>query len=125
MLLTTRKSPRCSLYLITPLLSAADGDAFAKVFSSVVEAATIACALVRLAPVTQADARTIVAPVLRAALAADCALLIENDGRLAARTRRRRRSCRRRWRGSCRGGRKPEAGTDRWRGIFCGRAMRR
>ncbi len=83
--LTPRKSPRCSLYLITPLLSAADGDAFAKVFSGVVEAATIACALVRLAPVTQADARTIVAPVLRAALAADCALLIENDGRLAAR----------------------------------------
>ena len=31
------------------------------------------------------DAKAIVAPILRAAVAADCALLIENDGRLAAR----------------------------------------
>ena len=34
---------------------------------------------------TQTDAKAIVAPVLRAAVAADCALLIESDGRLAAR----------------------------------------
>jgi thiamine-phosphate pyrophosphorylase len=85
MLLTPRNSPGCSLYLITPLLSAVDGDAFAKVFAEVVEAASVACALVRLAPVTQTDAKAIVAPLLRSAIAADCALLIENDGRLAHR----------------------------------------
>ncbi len=85
MLLTPRNSPGCSLYLITPLLSAGDADAFAKVFAEVVEAAAIACTLVRLAPLTQTDAKAVVAPVLRAAVAADCALLIENDGRLAAR----------------------------------------
>jgi thiamine-phosphate pyrophosphorylase len=84
MILTTRNS-RCSLYLITPLLSADDSDAFAKIFAEVVEAAAIACALVRLPPVTHTEAKGIVAPVLRAAMAADCALLIENDGRLAAR----------------------------------------
>jgi len=85
MLSTPRNSPGCSLYLITPLLSAADCDAFAKVFAEAVEAAAAACALVRLAPTAQADAKSVVAPVLRAAIAADCALLIENDGRLAAR----------------------------------------
>jgi thiamine-phosphate pyrophosphorylase len=85
MLLTPRKSPGCSVYLITPLLSAEDGDAFAKVFAEVVEAVPIACALVRLAPVTQTDAKAIVAPVLRSAIGVDCALLIANDGRLAAR----------------------------------------
>jgi thiamine-phosphate pyrophosphorylase len=83
--LTPPSSPRCSLYLITPLLSAADANAFAKVFAEVLDAAPLACALVRLAPGAQADAKAIVAPLLRAAVAADCALLIENDARLAAR----------------------------------------
>jgi len=85
MLLAPRNSPGCSLYLITPLLSVEDGEAFAKVFAEVVEASSIACSLVRLAPVTQTDAKAIVAPLLRSAIAADCALLIANDGRLAAR----------------------------------------
>jgi thiamine-phosphate pyrophosphorylase len=85
MLLTPRNSPGCSLYLITPLLSAGGADAFAKILAEVVQAATVACTLLRFAPVAQADAKAIVAPVLRAAVAADCALLIENDGRLAAR----------------------------------------
>ena len=48
--LTPRNSPRCSLYLVTPLLSAADADAFARIFAEALEAAPIACALVRLAP---------------------------------------------------------------------------
>ena len=82
---TPASFPRCSLYLITPLLSAADANAFAKVFAEVLEAAPLACALVRLAPGAQTDAKAIVAPLLRAAVAADCALLIENDARLAAR----------------------------------------
>ena len=83
--LTPPSSPRCSLYLITPLLSTANANAFAKVFAEVLDAAPLACALVRLAPGAQADAKAIVAPLLRAAVAADCALLIENDVRLAAR----------------------------------------
>ena len=82
---TPASFPRCSLYLITPLLSAADANAFAKIFAEVLEAAPLACALVRLAPGAQTDAKAIVAPLLRAAVAADCALLIENDARLAAR----------------------------------------
>ena len=77
--------PRCSLYLITPLLSTADVSAFAKVFAAVLDAAPVASALVRLAPGAETDAKAIVAPLLRAALAADCALLIENDARLAHR----------------------------------------
>ncbi|HEX9170901.1 MAG TPA: thiamine phosphate synthase [Roseiarcus sp.] len=85
MLFTPRSSPSCSLYLITPVLSAADADAFAKAFAAVAEAAPIASALVRLKPMTQTDAKAIVTPILRAAVAHGCALLIEDDGRLAAR----------------------------------------
>ena len=85
MLLTSPNSPSCSLYLITPPLAAADADGFAEVFAEVVGATSIACALVRFAAGAQPDAKAIVAPVLRAAIAADCALLIENDARLAAR----------------------------------------
>ena len=85
MLLTSRNSPGCSLYLITPLLSAADADAFAEIFAEVVEAAPIACALVRLAPgdAGRCESHRGARPSRRHG--ADCALLIENDGRLAAR----------------------------------------
>jgi thiamine-phosphate pyrophosphorylase len=77
--------PRCSLYLITPLLTAADGGAFAKIFAGALEAAPVACALVRLAPGSEAHAKAIVPPLLGPAKNADCALLIEDDTRLAAR----------------------------------------
>jgi thiamine-phosphate pyrophosphorylase len=83
--LTPASIPRCSLYLITPLLSIADANAFAKAFAEVLDAAPVASALVRLAPGAETDAKAIVAPLLRAAVAADCALLIENDARLAHR----------------------------------------
>ena len=83
--LTPQNSPRCSLYLVSPLLSAADADAFVKIFARVLEAAPIACALVRLAPDSEPHAEAIVAPLLRPARDADCALLMENDARLAAR----------------------------------------
>jgi thiamine-phosphate pyrophosphorylase len=83
--LTPQTSPRCSLYLVTPLLSAADADAFVKVFAGALEAAPIACVLVRLAPGSEPHAKAIVTPLLRPARDADCALLIENDARLAAR----------------------------------------
>jgi thiamine-phosphate pyrophosphorylase len=82
---TPQNTPRCSLYLVTPLLSAADADAFVKIFAGVLEAAPIACALVRLAPGSGAHAKAIVTPLLRPARDADCALLIEKDTRLAAR----------------------------------------
>ena len=83
--LTTRNSPRCSLYLVTPPLSAAGASAFGKAFAEALEAAPIACALVRFAPGSEAHAKAIVAPLLSPAKDADCALLIENDARLAAR----------------------------------------
>jgi thiamine-phosphate pyrophosphorylase len=83
--LTPQNSPRCSLYLVTPLLSAAGADAFVKIFAAALEAAPIACALVRLAPGSEAHAKAIVTPLLRPAKDTDCALLIENDTRLAAR----------------------------------------
>jgi thiamine-phosphate pyrophosphorylase len=83
--LTPQNSPRCSLYLVTPLLSAPDADAFVKIFAGALEAAPIACALVRLALGSEAHAKAIVTPLLRPARDADCALLIEDDTRLAAR----------------------------------------
>jgi thiamine-phosphate pyrophosphorylase len=83
--LTPASLPRCSLYLITPCLTTADANAFAKVFAEVLDAAPVASALLRLAPGAEAGAKAIVAPLLRAAVAADCALLIENDARLAQR----------------------------------------
>jgi thiamine-phosphate pyrophosphorylase len=83
--LTPQNSPRCSLYLVTPLLSAAGADAFVKIFAAALEAAPIACALVRLAPGSEAHGKAIVTPLLRPAKDTDCALLIENDTRLAAR----------------------------------------
>ena len=78
-------APRCSLYLITPPLSARDADAFAEDFAAVLATAPIGSALVRVAAGAGGDAKTIIAPLLRAAIAADCALLIEDDARLAAR----------------------------------------
>jgi thiamine-phosphate pyrophosphorylase len=78
-------SPRCSLYLVTPLLSAAAANAFGEIFAEALEAAPVACALVRFASGSGAHAEAIVAPLLRPARSADCALLIENDVRAAAR----------------------------------------
>jgi thiamine-phosphate pyrophosphorylase len=83
--LNPQNSPRCSLYLVTPPLSAADSEAFVEIFASALEAAPVACALVRLAPHSEAHAKAIVTPLLRPAKDADCALLIEKDTRLAAR----------------------------------------
>ncbi len=82
--LTSQTSPRCSLYLITPVLSAADAAAFVKIFAEALGAAPIACALVRFAPGSETHVEAAMAPILRAAREADCALLIENDVRLAA-----------------------------------------
>jgi len=83
--LTPQTSPRCSLYLITPSLTAADAPAFAKRFGEVLKAAPVACALVRFAPGSETHGEAIAKPLLAQAKAADCALLIENDAHLAAR----------------------------------------
>jgi thiamine-phosphate pyrophosphorylase len=77
--------PPCSLYLVTPRLSAANAAGFAGIFAEVLGAAPAASALVRLAPGAEGDAKAIVGPLLRAAVSADCALILENDARLAAR----------------------------------------
>ncbi len=77
--------PSCSLYLVTPRLSAANAAVFAKTFSRVLAAAPVASALVRIAPGASGDAKAIVAPLVKAAVSADCALVLENDARLAAR----------------------------------------
>jgi thiamine-phosphate pyrophosphorylase len=75
----------CSLTLVTPRLSAANAAGFAGTFAEVLGAAPFASALVRLAPGAGGDAKAIVGPLLRAAMKADCALILENDPRLAAR----------------------------------------
>jgi thiamine-phosphate pyrophosphorylase len=82
---TMPSSPTCSLYLVTPPLTRANAGAFAQAFADVLAAAPAASALVRLAPGAEGEAKAIVAPLLRSAVAADCALILENDARLAAR----------------------------------------
>ena len=82
---TVNSPPRCSLYLFTPRLDGGIAEAFAQVFAEVLAAAPVASALVRLTAAAEGDARAIVAPLIRAGVAADCALLVENDPRLAVR----------------------------------------
>lgn len=83
--LPPRASAERALYLVTPPLAAADAKAFAGIFAETLAAAPVACALLRLKPDSLAEAQAVAAPFLRAANRADCALLIENDARLAAR----------------------------------------
>src|SRR5579872_2490071 len=82
---TPRTSPRSSLYLVTPPLSVAGAGAFSRIFAEALEAAPVACALVRFAPGSEPHAEAIVAPLLRPAMDAGSALLIETDARLAHR----------------------------------------
>lgn len=73
------------IYLITPPLTVADAPTFAAAFADVLSAAPIASARVRFAPGADADAKAIVAPLLKAAVAAGCALILDGDPRRAAR----------------------------------------
>ena len=75
----------CRLYLITPPLGFADLDAFAARFAAVLAAGDVASALARVAPGSEGDAKRIVARLAEIAAAADVALLVENDARLAPR----------------------------------------
>ena len=77
--------PRCALYLITPPLLGADESRFADSFAEILAATPFASALARIAGPAQGAAKTILGPLTRIAAAADCALLVENDPRLAAR----------------------------------------
>ena len=80
---TPPHQPACSIYLVTPPLSAAVAPAFAEVFVRVLAAAPARSVRVRLQP--NADAKAILAPLLKAAAAADCALILDSDPRRAAR----------------------------------------
>ncbi len=82
---TVNNPRRCSLYLFTPPLFGGNAAAFVEVFADVLAAAPIASVAVRLATGAEGDAEAIVAPLLRASAAADCALLVESDPRLAVR----------------------------------------
>jgi thiamine-phosphate pyrophosphorylase len=73
------------LYLVTPLLSASEANAFVEIFAEALTAAPVACALVRLTADALSNADSALARFVRVAQDADCALLIENDARLAAR----------------------------------------
>jgi thiamine-phosphate pyrophosphorylase len=75
----------CPITVITPPLSAAAAPAFAKTFAEVLAAAPIVSARVRLAPGADGDVKAIVAPLLKAAAASDCALILDGDPRRAAR----------------------------------------
>lgn len=76
----------CRLYLITPPLRVADLDAFASRFAAVLTVGDVASALARVARGSEGDAKRIVARLAEIAAAAEVALLVENDARLAART---------------------------------------
>ena len=75
----------CLLYLITPPLTQIGAAAFAQSFRAVLAAVPVASSLVRLAPGAEGEAKSIVAPLIAEARARNCALLIENDPRLATR----------------------------------------
>ena len=75
----------CRLYLITPPLRLAEVEAFAPVFAATLNAGGFASALARVAPDAEADAKKILSRLIEIAHAADVALLVERDARLAAR----------------------------------------
>jgi len=75
----------CSIYLVTPPLTVTTVADFARVLGEVLAASTIASVRVRLAPGAEGEAKAIVEPLLKAAAAADCALIVDGDPRRAAR----------------------------------------
>ena len=77
--------PSCSIYLVTPPLSAAAAPAFARVFAEVVGAVPVASARVRFESGAEGEARAIVAPLLECASGEDCALILDGDPRRVAR----------------------------------------
>jgi thiamine-phosphate pyrophosphorylase len=78
-------TPNGKLYLLTPPLREADLDAFASTLAGMLDSGDVACMLARLAPDAQGDAKKIVGRLVEIAAAADVALLVDDDPRLAAR----------------------------------------
>ncbi|MBV8443674.1 MAG: thiamine phosphate synthase, partial [Hyphomicrobiales bacterium] len=70
---------------MTPPLSTLEAGALAKIFAEILAAAPVASALLRFARGSEREAGAIAPMFLSAAMAADCALLIESDARMAAR----------------------------------------
>ncbi|HZZ23916.1 MAG TPA: thiamine phosphate synthase [Roseiarcus sp.] len=83
--LTPQASPRSSLYLVTPPYRPLTPTPSSRFSCACSRPRRIACALVRLAPGSESHTEAIMAPLLRPARDADCALLIENDARSADR----------------------------------------
>lgn len=75
----------CRLYLITPLLSVADVEAFAPRFEAVLAGGEVASVLLRLAPAAEADGKRVITRLLEISAKADVALIVDRDARLAAR----------------------------------------
>jgi thiamine-phosphate pyrophosphorylase len=73
------------LYLLTPLLRAADLEPFASALKGALEGGEVACVLARLAPEAEGDAKKVVGRLVEIAAPAGVALLVDNDPRLAAR----------------------------------------
>jgi thiamine-phosphate pyrophosphorylase len=73
------------LYLLTPPLREADLDAFASALTQMLDAGDVACVLARIAPDAGGDAKKIAGRLVEIAAAADVALLVDDDPRLAAR----------------------------------------
>jgi thiamine-phosphate pyrophosphorylase len=78
-------TPTGKMYLLTPELREADLDAFASTLAEMLDSGDVACVLARLAPDAQGDAKRIIGRLVEIAAAADVALLVDNDPRLAAR----------------------------------------
>jgi thiamine-phosphate pyrophosphorylase len=79
------RPPSPAIYLLTPPLTAAGAPAFVTTLAAVFAAAPIASLRVRFEPGADAEAKAIVAPIVKAAAAADCAVLLDGDPRRAAR----------------------------------------
>jgi len=79
------KPPLRSLYLMTPFLTLEQADRLAETFAALLGVVPVASALVRVAPGAEGDARAIVAPIQMSAVKANCAVILENEPRLAMR----------------------------------------
>jgi thiamine-phosphate pyrophosphorylase len=78
-------TPAGKLYLLTPPLLASGLDDFASILADALGAGDVACALARLAPGAEGDAKKIVTRLVEIAARGGAALLVDNDPRLAAR----------------------------------------
>jgi thiamine-phosphate pyrophosphorylase len=76
---------RSRLYLFTPPIAESELDAFAAALGEALSAADVACVLARVAPQSEAAAKTVIARLAAIALEAEAALLVDGDAQLAVR----------------------------------------